>query len=452
MNEADFWLLIAAAKDESGGDPGQQVALIQTKLDSLTKAEIIGFDLLLHELMNKSYRRELWAAAYIINGGCSDDGFDYFRAWLISRGQDAFYRALKDPETLAGVAEPEVELEEMLYAASKAYKSSTGNGYPHPRRPQAELVGEEWEEDEGQLREKFPLLCAKFLNQEAGENDPACELNPAKAFSILQELAGAGASEPNALYQQACFLAINEDPENLAKSAGLLLQAAAQGHTEAQFLLGACLEEGRGVPQDLRQALEWYHLAAKRGNADACAALGALYRKGLGTEVNRDESFCWYTKAAAADSAEGDFGLGLLYEEGLGGDDDEAKALEHFLRAAKAGHEMAANALGVAYSSGQGVEQDPVQAARWFAQAADAGLDKGQYNLGVLFEQGRGVPQDFAKAAALYQSAANQGDAKAQSNLGLLYAKGLGVPQNYRKRSEERRVGKECRSRWSPYH
>ena len=24
--------------------------------------------------------------------------------------------------------------------------------------------------------------------------------------------------------------------------------------------------------------------------------------------------------------------------------------------------------------------------------------------------------------------------------------------ENYRKRSEERRVGKECRSRWSPYH
>ena len=24
--------------------------------------------------------------------------------------------------------------------------------------------------------------------------------------------------------------------------------------------------------------------------------------------------------------------------------------------------------------------------------------------------------------------------------------------EHYRKRSEERRVGKECRSRWSPYH
>ena len=27
-----------------------------------------------------------------------------------------------------------------------------------------------------------------------------------------------------------------------------------------------------------------------------------------------------------------------------------------------------------------------------------------------------------------------------------------GDPETYLKRSEERRVGKECRSRWSPYH
>jgi len=28
----------------------------------------------------------------------------------------------------------------------------------------------------------------------------------------------------------------------------------------------------------------------------------------------------------------------------------------------------------------------------------------------------------------------------------------LGLAERFGKRSEERRVGKECRSRWSPYH
>ena len=38
--------------------------------------------------------------------------------------------------------------------------------------------------------------------------------------------------------------------------------------------------------------------------------------------------------------------------------------------------------------------------------------------------------------------------------IGSLMAKGWGGPQSfqYAMRSEERRVGKECRSRWSPYH
>ena len=38
------------------------------------------------------------------------------------------------------------------------------------------------------------------------------------------------------------------------------------------------------------------------------------------------------------------------------------------------------------------------------------------------------------------------------SALGLLALRSRGFLQNWLTRSEERRVGKECRSRWSPYH
>ena len=34
---------------------------------------------------------------------------------------------------------------------------------------------------------------------------------------------------------------------------------------------------------------------------------------------------------------------------------------------------------------------------------------------------------------------------------GIIYSKNEKIPYNA-ERSEERRVGKECRSRWSPYH
>jgi hypothetical protein len=47
-----------------------------------------------------------------MNGGCSDDGFEYFRAWLLAQGRDTFEKALEDPDTLAALEDPEGELEE----------------------------------------------------------------------------------------------------------------------------------------------------------------------------------------------------------------------------------------------------------------------------------------------------------------------------------------------------
>src|SRR2546430_11093666 len=46
----------------------------------------------------------------------------------------------------------------------------------------------------------------------------------------------------------------------------------------------------------------------------------------------------------------------------------------------------------------------------------------------------------------LLQAAGFRRPIKDERRLGLVFGGGLGV------RSEERRVGKECRSRWSPYH
>src|SRR6185312_1731193 len=100
MNETEFWNLIEATRSKSKGDGDRQVSLIQEALERLPEAEILEFDRLLHGFMAASYTQNLWAAAYIINGGCSDDGFDYFRAWLIAQGKDVFRRAMQDPETL----------------------------------------------------------------------------------------------------------------------------------------------------------------------------------------------------------------------------------------------------------------------------------------------------------------------------------------------------------------
>ncbi|WP_411152717.1 DUF4240 domain-containing protein [Streptomyces sp. A30] len=54
----------------------------------------------LSRLLADSCQNQLWATPYMINGGCSDDGFDYFRGRLIVQGRDPFEQALANPGAL----------------------------------------------------------------------------------------------------------------------------------------------------------------------------------------------------------------------------------------------------------------------------------------------------------------------------------------------------------------
>jgi TPR repeat protein len=433
MNENDFWSLISAAKTECPDDPNRLVAWLQHTLEKQSEPEIIDFDRRLHEQMARSYTRDLWAAAYIINGGCSDDGFDYFRAWLIAQGREAFQGALNDPETLLAVAEPEVELEPLLYVAAKAYEARTKRKLSQTVRPGTELTGDEWDEDENMLKEKYPRLFAKFWNPGEAQKPADKEGGLAGAAALLQQLLGKkkpDASDPESLYMQAVFMAMDESPEKLANSAALLTQAADQGHAGAQYLLGACQQEGRGVPRNHAEAARRYRQAADQGHAEACGGLGALYHDGLGVDQDYAEAAKWYQKGAASGAADAEFGLGLLYANGLGVEKNPAESLKWFHRAALNGHDRAALNVGLIYLNGKGVEASAPEAFKWFAQAAEAGSVQARYNLGVLYEKGRGVEQDFAKAASMYQMAADQGNANAMINLGVFYADGRGVAKD----------------------
>jgi TPR repeat protein len=60
------------------------------------------------------------------------------------------------------------------------------------------------------------------------------------------------------------------------KAAGLYRKAAEGGHDEAQFYLGDCYLNGRGVEQDKKQAAEWFKKAADQGYLQAKEALENL--------------------------------------------------------------------------------------------------------------------------------------------------------------------------------
>jgi len=161
MDAATFWQLIEDSRENAGGDIDTQAEELTDLLAELPPDEILAFDRYFQDLLTAAYRWDLWAAASIINGGCSDDGFEYFRSWLISQGERVYREALEDPESLAERAEPDAtNAESMLYAAGDAYKVETGRDLPPPRAVPDEPAGSPWQErDLGRL---FPKLSAAF--------------------------------------------------------------------------------------------------------------------------------------------------------------------------------------------------------------------------------------------------------------------------------------------------
>jgi hypothetical protein len=131
MAEDRFWALVDAVRAQGGGDDETAVEALHVALARLGGAEILDFQRRLGELHERSYRADLWGAAYLLCGGCSDDGFDYFRAWRIAQGRVIFDAALADPDSLAGVpgvsaGRDDYELEAMLAVGLDAWMDRTG--------------------------------------------------------------------------------------------------------------------------------------------------------------------------------------------------------------------------------------------------------------------------------------------------------------------------------------
>ena len=170
MTHETFWSLIEESHTLAHGDDNAQCKILQGQLEQLPATEIQSFDQIYDEMRMASYDNRLWAAAYIINGGCSDDGFEYFRGWLISRGQKVFDAALQDPGSLAEVitheeGEGDFELEEMLYIARRAYEKKTGQEMPPGPKLQWELKGPHWDEDT--VDDLYPRLAQVIADRES---------------------------------------------------------------------------------------------------------------------------------------------------------------------------------------------------------------------------------------------------------------------------------------------
>ena len=164
VTEDVFWKIIDQSRKgvEDGDEQLDHLALL---LDQLGEDDLVRWQRLLIEKLALSYRWDLWAVAFIAKGGCSDDGFEYFRAWLIAQGRKYFEDSLADPAKAAKRITPgdEAELEVLLNVASDVYESRTQRADLWERAgviKRSEPAGEPWEEDN--LPKLYPKLVKKY--------------------------------------------------------------------------------------------------------------------------------------------------------------------------------------------------------------------------------------------------------------------------------------------------
>jgi hypothetical protein len=167
MTEAEFWSVIEADGPYRIDDQARQLDSVRRQLGQLKPEQVKAFDTLFCQKMIAAYTWDLWGAAYTVNGGCSDDGFEYFRAWLISRGQATYTAAVANPDRLAGVTDPDrddYEFEDLCYVAAEVYEELTGRDMPRGSAEwPTEPAGDRWDfDDEREVAKRFPALAAAY--------------------------------------------------------------------------------------------------------------------------------------------------------------------------------------------------------------------------------------------------------------------------------------------------
>ncbi len=171
-----FWQIIEMSRRGATSQDAQTLNLARI-LESYPADDVEIFSAEYDRVRDGSYSWDLWGAAYIIMGGCSDDCFDYFRSWLISNGREFFEAAGADPDSLTDLISPSAtdspEFEALDYVAGYVWASKTQKAFTEmPRQPTQAYVdgpkGEPFEETEEALTSRFPKLWERFGHEPLG--------------------------------------------------------------------------------------------------------------------------------------------------------------------------------------------------------------------------------------------------------------------------------------------
>jgi hypothetical protein len=167
MDEGGFWATIQRAA-AAGPSTAARVSALEAELRAAPPADLEAFDAHVWGWFLELDRKELWAAAYVIMGGASDDAFDYFKQWLMLQGHAVVLAAVRDPDTIADLPLHEhTSTEFLLSLAKRTFEEREGRDMPNRHRiypdvtawPPDRVPDYDWtEETTAQL---FPRLTAR---------------------------------------------------------------------------------------------------------------------------------------------------------------------------------------------------------------------------------------------------------------------------------------------------
>jgi serine/threonine protein kinase/TPR repeat protein len=184
---------------------------------------------------------------------------------------------------------------------------------------------------------------------------------------------------------------------NAAKAAAYLRQAADQGDTEAQFLFGDMLKDGRGIPRDSREAERYLRLAARKEHGGALFSLAMLLNA-----IQPTESRALLERATAAKNKDAAFCLSKIRM----GEGREAEGLALLQEAAERGHTEAMTSLAVA-----ALEKD--RSDRDALQMLESAVKNGSVVAAVQYAE-LTMNCDDPSAIECFRQAAARGNARAQ--------------------------------------
>lgn len=153
-------------------DDAAQMARLGVALEAAGPEGCLAFAAAFDRALVGAYTWDLWAAAYVIHGGASDDAFEYFRCWLIAQGQDVYDNVRASPDKMADLIPADrtdwLENEEIRYLAGDVWTRLTGQEIttfytavaspPHRTEPR----GRPFTEEDGHLEARLPALWARF--------------------------------------------------------------------------------------------------------------------------------------------------------------------------------------------------------------------------------------------------------------------------------------------------